>query len=43
MKKMLLVVLVVVAGMAGANDFQACPVPALGQNARNQTAVDAAK
>lgn len=43
MKKMLMVVLAVVAGMAGANDFQANPVPALGQNARNQTAFDAAK
>ena len=43
MKKMLMVVLVVAAGMAGANDFQANPVPALGQNARNQTAFDAAK
>ena len=29
MKKMLMVVLVVAAGMAGANDFQANPVPAL--------------
>ena len=43
MKKMLMVVLAVAAGMAGANDFQANPVPALGQNARNQTAFDAAK
>ena len=43
MKKMLMVVLVVVAGMAGANDFQANPVSALGQNARNQTAFDATK
>ena len=43
MKKMLLVVLAVAGLVAGADDLQANPVPALGQNAQNQTAFDPAK
>ena len=43
MKKMLLTVVAISGLIAGAEDFQANPVPALGQNAQNQTAFDSAK
>ncbi len=38
-----LLMMALVATMVVANDFQANPVPALGQNAKNQTAFDATK
>ncbi|MGN0848034.1 MAG: SGNH/GDSL hydrolase family protein [Kiritimatiellia bacterium] len=38
-----MVALTAVAACAGANDFQANPVPAIGQNAQNQTAFDVGK
>lgn len=45
MKKKIVVLAVVLAALMGlrADDFQANPVPAIGQNAKNQTAYDASK
>lgn len=42
-KTMMMVLAAALAVCAWAEDFQANPVPALGQNAQNQTAFDAAK
>lgn len=42
-KTMLMAVWAAAAALAGADAFQANPVPALGQNARDQTAFDATK
>ena len=43
MKKIVFAVLVAACAVAQAEDLQANPVPALGQNAANQTAFDASK